>query len=148
MCKNLTQTHRQTYIYVYLACWSYSLVRCTDTQRKCSPELFHFRGFIPGQNPRCCPAASVSSSDTSGAAQRDSKDNIEPIILSTVDSDSKAMSRYISDVQMYSKRSRCFWHEGQTDFPIIRSDVTSSVVSPKLLWHCRHGVGQIVSIQM
>ncbi len=35
MCKNLTQTHRQMYIYFYLACWTYSLIRCIDTQRSC-----------------------------------------------------------------------------------------------------------------
>ncbi len=73
VCKNQTQTQRQTYIYFYLACRSYSLVRCIDTQRRCSPELFHSRGFIPGQNPLCCPAGSVSSSDASGVAQLDNK---------------------------------------------------------------------------
>ncbi len=145
-----TQYLWQYSVYVYLACWSYSLVRCTDTAQTFS-ELFHSRGFIPGQNPRCYRAAALLPCLSRTRVARRSatwKDNIEPIILSTVDVDSKVMSRYISDVQMYSKCSRCFWHEGQTDFPIITSDNTSSVVSRKLLRHCRHGVGQIVSIQM
>ncbi len=53
-------TDKRTHIFTLLA-WSYSLVRGIDTQHRCSPELFHSRGFIPGQNPRRCRAASVSS---------------------------------------------------------------------------------------
>ncbi len=48
-------------------------------------------------------------------------------VWSTVNADSKCMPWYISDLQMYSKHLRCFW---KTGFPIITSDVTSSVVSP------------------
>ncbi len=43
-----SDTNAQTYIYFYLACKSYSLVRCIDTQGRCALELFHSCGFIPG----------------------------------------------------------------------------------------------------
>ncbi len=52
---------------------SYSLVICIDTQRRCSPELTHSRGVIPGQNPQCYPAGCVSSSNASDAARLDKR---------------------------------------------------------------------------
>ncbi len=57
-----------------------------------------------------------------------------------MDADSKVMPRYISDVQM-SSTLRCFWQEGQIDFPIITSDVTPDEVAIILkLTHDNHAI--------
>ncbi len=136
VCKNLTQT--QTNGHIFLPCLLVLFSHKVYRQCRCSPELFHSRGFIPGQNPRRCRTASVSLQCNSTT-----DNNIEPIIYTiytTVDADSKVMPRYISDVQMYSTL-RCFWQEGQMDFPIITSHVTPDKVAIILkLTHDNHAV--------
>ncbi len=111
VCKNLTQTHTDKLTYnLYLACWSYSLIKCIDTQHRCSRELLHSHGFISQSKTRgaapllpCLPRMREEQHDST------TDNNIEPIIIIyTIYMDSKVMPRYISDIQMYSKCSRCF----------------------------------------